>query len=318
MSYKYNPATGSAMQCSYSARPILISLSIWVKKIEATPASASILMTSSPAWYLYAPDDTPPATHNRIQASANWTTSNVADETTTAYDLSAWTHLFCDYNGGSLTNRWRIFRNNVLLTTFAAADPAGTLDQTPAQWWLFNRPDYARAWYGAIAHAAIFDRILSDTERGHLAAGRNPMDALVGGPPVWYNCMKTGTGLVGALNNAQVGTLANDGAGFAALLDAADNPPVDDPPAGPVLVKKWSIPTEAPDGAQGKLYIWSDTTLATPVVSNQLVTAASGSFKYTDATLTVGQKRPAAVLTFAADDTVDSYGGPGWATGIEE
>lgn len=86
----------------------------------------------------------------------------------------------------------------------------------------------------------------------------------------------------------------------------------------PAAVAKFSIPTTAPDGTSRKLWVYSDTTLATAIVSNQTVVAAGGFFKYTHGSAALGTYYPAVLAGFGASQSVAGFGGVAWAVGILE
>jgi hypothetical protein len=85
------------------------------------------------------------------------------------------------------------------------------------------------------------------------------------------------------------------------------------------LTKKFRVPaTAVPDGVTRKLWVFSDTTFATALVSNQAVTAGGGFFKFTSAAGTLGVVYPAILIEGTASAGVDAKGGQSWATVIEE
>ena len=159
-----------------------------------------------------------------------------------------------------------------------------------------------------LAHICVWDKVLSDANQAALLAGANPL-AIDAANIIEY---WSGVSLTG-LNST---VLTERGTGGTITVNDSDNPTVDDPPSAEV--EKFRIPTTAADGVSRKLWVFTDATLATALVSNQTVVASGGYFTYESSAGVVGQTYPAILATFGADASANASGGPCWATVIEE
>lgn len=212
---------------SYNARPTAISVVFWAKgRTVGNVLVADGVAENDPSWLLVKlHDDNSGAMAPQIKRQFS-TTNLDATGNGRAYP-STWQFWAAQHDGSNGANQ-AVFTEpaggNVDFVQ-SQTNGSGTVGTTSGTLRIgFDSNALQGGIGGQLAELAIFDRLLSAQELSALQAGGNPM-AAAGGPPVWYNRLRTnGTG-----TDAQVGTVTQvSGAGYV----STDNPTVDDPPAG--------------------------------------------------------------------------------------
>lgn len=222
MSYSFDGVNDYMESGSVSDESVMTAV-VWLKTAQTNSSTTSFLgMGGAFAHYNHVE-----RYQSRIFCASRAGGSTAFSSGLGNYSANTWTFVGGRFNGTAN-------RQSILGTLIGTAGTT-TVDPAVSQVTLGTRADVGGGnWFsGLLAHAAIFDYAVSDTDLDALAGGANPLSLSVQ-PIAYYPLTDSGD----TANYGTGGTsydLTNVGA-----THSTDNPTVDPPPSAGGIHKRWS------------------------------------------------------------------------------